>query len=171
VVLKVLIGDNLASHFTMPVIHAATENDIRFVSLVPNSTHLLQPLDVVVFRSLKIQWKRILESWRSESRNRGAIPKKTSFKALLYRLQGQLKAENAIAGFSACGTFPPDRRQVLKRLPSCNKDSSTATANESEIFHGVVADMLQKHCSPEGTVKGRSKRGKKNHRRKTNIAK
>jgi len=41
---KVLIGDNLAPHFTMPVIQAATENDIRFVNLVPNSTHLLQPL-------------------------------------------------------------------------------------------------------------------------------
>ena len=54
---KVLIGDNLASHFTQPVIQACVDNDIRFVCLIPNATHLLQPLDVAVFRPLKIAWR------------------------------------------------------------------------------------------------------------------
>ena len=59
---KVLLGDNLASHFTPEVIQAAVDNNIEFVCLIPNSTHILQPLDVAVFRSVKVEWRRIMEA-------------------------------------------------------------------------------------------------------------
>ena len=72
---KVLLGDNLASHFTPEVIQAAVDNNIEFVCLIPNSTHILQPLDVAVFRSVKVEWRRIMEAWRKEARIKGSIPK------------------------------------------------------------------------------------------------
>jgi len=145
----VVIGDNLSSHFTLSVVQAACDNDIRFVSFVPNATHLLQPLDVGIFRSLKSEWRKILENWRRESRNKGTIPK-TQFPGLLKRLQSHLKLENATSSFATCGIFPPDRQQVLKHVPQCNKDRSVGSEGESEIFTGAVADMLKKHC---GNVK------------------
>ena len=43
---KVLIGDNLASHISTNVIELCTLNDVAFVCLPANSTHVLQPLDV-----------------------------------------------------------------------------------------------------------------------------
>ena len=51
------------------------KNDIAFVTLVPNATHIMQPLDVAVFRPLKTQWKNVLREWRLESRQSGPIPK------------------------------------------------------------------------------------------------
>ena len=39
---KVLIGDNLSSHFSPAVVASCIEHNIRFVTLVPNSTHILQ---------------------------------------------------------------------------------------------------------------------------------
>lgn len=72
---KCLIGDNLAAHFTPDVIKQSIENDIVFVTLIPNGTHLLQPLDVSVFRPAKIKWRNILESWRKETRIKGTLPK------------------------------------------------------------------------------------------------
>jgi len=44
------------------------------VPLIPNSTHLTQPLDVSVFRPLKTVWFDVLENWRKESRRTGCIP-------------------------------------------------------------------------------------------------
>ena len=38
-----LIGDNLGSHFSKAVVDACLQNNM-FITLVPNSTHLTQPL-------------------------------------------------------------------------------------------------------------------------------
>ena len=154
--IKVLIGDNLASHFTSTVVQAALDNDIRFVCLIPNSTHLLQPLDVAVFRALKVEWKRILGNWRRESRQKGSIPK-NQFPGLLDNLQHQLKPENIKSGFKASGIHPVDREQVLKRLPHMNRDIGGGTV--SEVFNEAIQQMLVRHCG-QGEKK-KLTRGKK----------
>lgn len=143
---KVVIGDNLASHFTLSVVKLAQDNNIRFVCLLPNATHLLQPLDVAVFRALKIEWRKILEGWRKESRVKGTIPKNL-FPGLLQKLQNQLKGANIIAGFKASGIYPVDRQMVLKRLPQKGKDSGGASV--AETFNAAIADILMKHCGQE----------------------
>ncbi|KAG5871940.1 hypothetical protein JTB14_022415 [Gonioctena quinquepunctata] len=61
---KVLVGDHLSSHVTLSVIQECENNNIRFVLLPPNSTHLLQPLDVAYFRPLKTAWKKVSETWK-----------------------------------------------------------------------------------------------------------
>lgn len=43
---KAIIGDNLASHISPKVIKECQANDIVFILLPPNSTHLLQPLKI-----------------------------------------------------------------------------------------------------------------------------
>ena len=82
---KVLIGDNLSSHFSPAVIALCKEHNIRFLTLVPSSTHLCQPLDVAVFRPMKVLWRAILTRWKVESRSRGTVPKET-FPRLLDRV-------------------------------------------------------------------------------------
>jgi len=56
---KLLIGDNLSSHFTSTVLSLAAQYDILFVCLPPNATHLLQPLDVAFYRPLKGYWRKV----------------------------------------------------------------------------------------------------------------
>ena len=68
---KVLIGDNLGSHFSHAIIEATILHHIKFITMPPNATHLCQPLAVAVFRGLKGTWKNILYKWRLESRVKG----------------------------------------------------------------------------------------------------
>ena len=50
---KVIIGDNLSSHFSTDVLNLCDQHNISFVCLVPNSTHLTQPLDIAFYGPLK----------------------------------------------------------------------------------------------------------------------
>lgn len=50
---KILIGDNLSSHLTVEVIEECARQNIKFILLPPNATHLCQPLDVAFLRPLR----------------------------------------------------------------------------------------------------------------------
>jgi len=154
---KVIIGDNLASHFTLDVIQSAADNNIRFICLLPNATHLLQPLDIAVFRPLKVEWRKILERWRKESRCKGSIPK-NQFPGLLLQLQSKLKPENITAGFKASGIYPTDRDVVLKRIPDQNRDLGGDSV--SAVFNDAITGLLREHCGTSAT-KRKMIRGKK----------
>ena len=66
---KALIGDNLSSHLSDTVIRECGRNNIRFICLPPNSTHLTQPLDRAVFGPMKRVWRSMLSEWKTK-RNR-----------------------------------------------------------------------------------------------------
>jgi hypothetical protein len=63
---KVLLGVNLAAHLSPDVLKLCQQHNIRFCFLPENSTHLMQPLDVSVFRPMKRHWREILRDWKEE---------------------------------------------------------------------------------------------------------
>lgn len=54
-------------HLTMALRDFCSENDIILVALYRNSTHILQSMDVFMFRPLKQAWKDVIHSWRMEN--------------------------------------------------------------------------------------------------------
>ena len=83
---KVLIGDNLASHINYKLVPLCEEHNIKMVFLVPNATHLLQPLDVAVFAPLKKEWRKVLTTWKlSAGKSLTTLPK-WAFPSLLLQL-------------------------------------------------------------------------------------
>ncbi|KAB0805407.1 hypothetical protein PPYR_02377 [Photinus pyralis] len=117
---KIVIGDNLASHFSPRVIEAAIENNIYMAPLPAHSTHIMQPLDVSFFGPMKKKWRTILDTWRKQSRRRGTIPKE-HFPSLLKTLWSsiELTAEKNIkSGFKTTGIHPYNPNEVLSKLPS-----------------------------------------------------
>lgn len=103
---KLLILDGHSTHITLEIVSLAKENNTEIVCLPPHSTHVLQPLDVAVFKPLKSEWRKIVEEHNGlsfESINKTVFPKLlkqlvTSGKALLRR--------HAVAGFESTGIFP-----------------------------------------------------------------
>ncbi|KAK3923582.1 Jerky protein homolog-like [Frankliniella fusca] len=114
---KAVIGDNLSSHLSLKVLKLCEENNIKFLLLPPNSTHLTQPLDVAWFAPMKKEWRRQLLDWKRT--HHGAITK-AAFPFLLNNCiesLGLRATVNVISGFRACGIVPLDKNAVLKRLP------------------------------------------------------
>ncbi|KAF0710907.1 Uncharacterized protein FWK35_00034345, partial [Aphis craccivora] len=105
---KVLIGDNLSSHIQPEIIFECELNDIDFVYLPKNSTHLTQPLDVGFFRPLKQAWRKELNDKLLDAMDN-------------YNGGGSI-AKDLQASFKATGIFPFNSLKVIDKLP--NADNS-----------------------------------------------
>uniref|UniRef100_A0A1Y1KZ51 DDE-1 domain-containing protein n=2 Tax=Photinus pyralis TaxID=7054 RepID=A0A1Y1KZ51_PHOPY len=117
---KVVIGDNLSSHLNVDVLLACQRNNIRFVFLPPNSTHITQPLDVSFFGPLKKAWRTILQDVKLKYPSQNCV-EKSFFPGLLAKLIKtiELKSEKNIKnGFRATGIVPLCPDEVLKKMPT-----------------------------------------------------
>lgn len=138
---KVIIGDNLGSHLSLKVLQLCKTHNIHFVFFPPNSTHLLQPLDVAVFRSIKAAWRKNLNDWKLQ--NRGCIPK-TEFPKLLRKTieESNNNAANVLSGFRACGIIPINREIVIKKLiPRGVETVATGALNDS--FSDIMGNLVR----------------------------
>ncbi len=54
--------DGHASHISLKIINLLKSNQIICLMLPSHSTHALQPLDVVVFNSVKIDWSKLVKN-------------------------------------------------------------------------------------------------------------
>lgn len=137
---KVLIGDNLSSHLSMETIKLCHEQNISFVFLPANSTHLTQPLDVAFFRPMKIAWRNVVLKWKkTDGKNQATIPK-GCFPKLLCKLMKELSDNsktNIMAGFKKTGIYPINEEEVLSRLPEVQNNENKSIIEKS------VLDLLK----------------------------
>nr|CAH7717026.1 unnamed protein product [Callosobruchus chinensis] len=155
---KVIIGDNLSSHISLNVLKLCEEQNVRFVCLPPNSTHLTQPLDVAFFSPMKKAWRAILTKWKETSAGSKftTIPKDmfpTLLKELMICLEENQK-ENLMAGFAKCGICPFSKQTLLDRLPQ-----------NRPVDHNAIGDsfleQLEKKRADYLTTDGPRKKRKK----------
>ncbi|KAB0790262.1 hypothetical protein PPYR_15400 [Photinus pyralis] len=142
---KVLLGDNLASHISYNVVKVCQDNNIRFVLLPPNSTHLTQPLDVTCFRPIKNSWRKILQKWK---KNHKGVIRKDHFPRLLRQALNEIKdngRNNIIFGFAATGLHPLQRLKVLNRLP--NEDEVDNPEVDATMTRSLTRDLWRKGSS------------------------
>lgn len=142
---KVIIGDNLASHTSLPVLALCKKYNIQFVLLPPNSTGDTQPLDVGYFRGLKAVWRKIVQQWKEKYK--GAIPKE-KFPRLLLKTLSELEkdgrsVQNIHGGFRGAGIFPVNREEVLKKIPRSDDTNDTGT-NIQESWTKAFSVPLEK---------------------------
>lgn len=156
---KVLIGDNLSSHFSEEVILLAQQENSYFVCLPANCTHIAQPLDVAFFSPLKRLWRNILFKYKEEHPKERLV-QKHDFPDLMNKVWQELHSDNKAemnlkAGFKTCGVFPFDKAQVMKKI-----DKSVAPGvDKVEALSDAVLDYMKSLRVPE-PAKNRGKKKK-----------
>ena len=124
--------DNLSSHISRQVIEMCETRNIQFVLLPPNTTHLTQPLDVSVYRPMKLRWRETVEEFKLQNPSSTSIDK-AKFPSLLKSLLQKMKPtiEHTIrSGFETTGIAPFDPSHVLKKIPR-RSDEAAVTRNVS----------------------------------------
>ncbi|KAJ8946288.1 hypothetical protein NQ314_008913 [Rhamnusium bicolor] len=87
----VLFVDGHSSHLTYFLSEFCSQNGIHLVALHPNATHVIQPMDVAVFRLLKEHWRQAVHSFKIK--NSGAKLKREHFAPLMDSILQLLKPE------------------------------------------------------------------------------
>lgn len=160
-----LIGDNLSSHFTDDVLTACRDNNVLFICIPPNSTHLSQPLDVAFYGPLKRYWRTILDEWKKKLKKKSQTITKECFPSLLNKLYKKVvdgeTSTNLVSGFRKCGIHPIDRSQIISRLPNKQPTEDVPFEQTIHTVSNAVLDML-KELRPSTSNNPRKKRTKVN---------
>ncbi len=109
---KLLFLDGHASHISLELKKLAIANNIILWRLPAHTSHFLQPLDVGVFKTIKAEWKKIVELYLIRNKFKSLTNKQfpAMFKDLIEK-KG-FKEQNARSGFRSTGLFPLDRSKI-----------------------------------------------------------
>lgn len=147
----VLFVDGHSTHKTYHLSELCSKLQIELMCLYPNSTRLLQPADVSVFKPMKTFWSESVLQWRLE--NPAATLTCDKFAPILLKVVDKISCtpNTIINGFRACGLFPwnPDALDYSKCLGKSSQlhDSVKSTSTRSltfERFEKIVGTSLIK---------------------------
>lgn len=142
-----LFMDGHTSHISLPLSLFCKEKGIILVALLPNSTHLLQPLDVGVFRPVKGTWKNVVHDFRVN--NNYAKLKRTDFAMQVQKcFEKSLKVETIKNSFRSAGIFPFDYNNIdfSKVIPQ-KTDNGVINTEESSTEQSFRVEF-EKRLAP-----------------------
>ena len=96
-----LIQDGHTSHTSIDLIELARENNIHLLCLLPHTTHVLQPLDVGVFKLFKANFSKACTKYSKYPGRVVTVDKLASLVAEAWPLS--LTTVNVLSGFKKCG--------------------------------------------------------------------
>ena len=109
-----LVLDGHGSHITIDVIEYARSNDIYLLCLPSHTSHILQPLDIGVFKSFKSFFSKACRQYMAEN------PGRVITEDILASVVGSAIAQshtplNILGGFKKAGIFPFNPGEVSDR--------------------------------------------------------
>ena len=113
--MRLLICDGHDSHITAQFVRHCIDNKIILLLLPPHSSHLLQPLDVGVFKSLKSNMTKELDGIFHTGIHR--LHKAEWLKCYIKARPQALTEANIHGGWRGAGLFPRNKIRILRQLP------------------------------------------------------
>lgn len=125
--------DGHVSHMSLHLSNFCSSNGIILIALLPNATHLIQPLDVAVFRTLKQGWSEEVHAWRINHQCEEL--KKTDFAPLLDAVIRKRITPSILSnGFRKCGLVPWNSDAIpMDNIVNQSVERETSRTNGTEI--------------------------------------
>ena len=151
----VMFMDGHSAHINLAVSDFCKDHGIILYCLPAHSSHILQPLDIVVFGPIKAEWNNQLNHFRVNYKV--AMTKSHFFQVFDKTWKKGAKPENAISGFRSAGLVPFDRNAVDyskvidgNAITEWRKRSESKKCDEAEIV-GVARclNIVEERLSAE----------------------
>ena len=128
----ILFMDSHASHINMDVITLAKENQIYLFTFPAHTSHLLQPLDVGVYKPLKTNWATSLNEFMRD--NPGDKPNRTTFHTILNPAYiKSFSTKNIQQAFKKSGIYPLNKNAIPPEAIAPSKLTNKDTINTQII--------------------------------------
>lgn len=172
-----IIYDGHSTHIQLHVLEKAKELGVEIIKLPSHASHLLQPLDLAVFKSMKDRWDAKILAW--QRLNVGAM-QKHNFSEILGEVWKELDPKIIRNGFKKGGIFPLNKDVIpeekydaqalirfnenkMKQVPTlrnlCSRQIITTvnekSASTNETFNRITLHPRDIHIP--GTSQGTSK--------------
>lgn len=117
-------------HMTKYLSDFCSTYEIQLIAFYPNATHILEPMNVSVFRLIKLMWKTIVNKYRME--NKQSAVAKEDFGLLLNKTLDSAGISKCLQNrFRACGLYPLNADAV---------DYSKIVRHQSQSIQEVSVD-------------------------------
>lgn len=107
-----LIYDGHSTHIDERVIESAIKNNVTIIKLPPHSSHLLQTMDLAVFKILKSSWDEKLT--RYQRHQQGVKMPKWKFSLIIKNVWKETSPDLLKSGFKKAGIYPFNSEVVDK---------------------------------------------------------
>lgn len=143
----VLLIDSVSSHINMDIFTKAATKQIEIYRLVPNATHLLQPLDKGVFGPFKMEWYTTV---RKNTRLNPDKPiTKKNFAAKLNETYLSFYRPSIVIGaFKGSGIYPVCRQAISNDRLKPSK-TFTVTDEDKEEEGPITSSNTEENRVPE----------------------
>jgi len=139
--------DNHSAHIALSMRRKHNVNGIHILSFPPHSTHILQPLDAGCFRSLKAQWRKVVNDWALQTLGQN-IESKDRARLIGTALSLTMTPVVVQKSWESTGIWPLDHSAVRQGMVTRDTVDTSRFANY-EIPHDPL---------PIGKLAGRSVR-------------
>ena len=137
---KLLILDGHGQHLKIDIINLCRENNIHLYCLPPHTTHIFQPLDVVIFQPVKAHFNKVTHLKLATLGSSNPIScSKINFTRIFKEPWESITIALLKKGFQKCGISPLDGDAINKRSlsgESANtispQQQSAATSNPNQ---------------------------------------
>ena len=150
-----LLIDSVSSHIDLSVFSEASSKGIELYRIVPNATHLMQPMDKGVFGPLKSKWHMIVRKYTRENPgkciNRENFAEKLTEAFLLF-----YKPLTVINAFRASGIYPVDSSVISSQTlkPGLTFANVSSTSTEQTTSDDVSLSTTEHKTSPQSHAQG-----------------
>lgn len=144
-----LFIDGHRSHISLEISSACEDNGVILITLYPNATHIIQPLDVSLFRPFKIKWQEAIHKRKIDDPYFSLT--KFNFPSIFVQfLEANDFSMSIRNGFKKCGLYPYCFNSIdlnrIVALPSSVQPESQTTSyvfGPDPTFYDIVAQTTK----------------------------
>ncbi|CAO1622715.1 unnamed protein product [Sympodiomycopsis kandeliae] len=136
---RLLLLDGYSGHKSLELEKLASENNVLLFSMPPNTTSLLQPLDVGVFLGLKAEYKRLLQEPQLKH-DQARFPIADFVSEYSIMRSKAMTSSVVTQAFKRCGinTNGLNPRRVLNKMPSEARTPSPQPSNAPSPYVNIL---------------------------------